>query len=263
MTSDSNATVIYEQAVNERLRMFLRIEFLASQFEHHCNASAASYWDKRAAVRALLEFYSLLRQRNTRMDLIAELDQRISWLQMLRNTKKIDMQLVAQAIQQHQELRTQAHAMRYPLHQHLSDCELLNVLQQRVPLPGCTSEADQPLYTNWLHRIPAAHPAALREWYEPVRGMTDIVRTILDLIRRSADFSPAVAQRGWYEKQIETAQPRQMIRIRLSASSSFYPEISVTPKSFSIVFRDGGDFSSQHPRQIVTNIDFELACCLF
>lgn len=260
---DSATTLIYEQTANERLRMFLRIEFLTQQFEHHCKASDTSYWDARAAVRTLLEFFDLIRQRNIKMDLISELDQRLTWLQMLRNAKDVDPGRLDETLQLHQDLRARAHGLHYPLHQHLSDYEVLNGLSQRIPLPGCTSEADQPLYANWLRRNPISHHAMLQEWYEPARAVTEIACTILDLMRRSSDFAPVTAQRGWYEQQLDPTRPHQMIRIRLLASSSFYPEISVTSKSFSIVFRDGGNLATLRPRQTVMNVDFDLACCLF
>ena len=256
------APLIYEQAVSDRLRTFLRIEFLAQQFEHHCAGADASGWEARAAVRTLLEFSSLIGQRNIKLDLIKELDQRLVWLKMLGDTEGIDASALQETVALHEALREQAHGLVYPVHQHLARYELLSSVGQRASMPGCTSEADLPLYASWLHDLRHSHQALLREWYAPFDPVIAIARTVLQMIRDSAPFAPAVGRRGWFEQALDPARPNQMIRIRLEPESRFYPEISVSRRSFSIVFRDGANLSTR-PGQTGDDVPFELACCLF
>ena len=202
------APLIYEQAVSDRLRTFLRIEFLAQQFEHHCAGADASGWEARAAVRTLLEFSSLIGQRNIKLDLIKELDQRLVWLKMLGDTEGIDASALQETVALHEALREQAHGLVYPVHQHLARYELLSSVGQRASMPGCTSEADLPLYASWLHDLRHSHQALLREWYAPFDPVIAIARTVLQMIRDSAPFAPAVGRRGWFEQALDPARPR-------------------------------------------------------
>ena len=82
--NEAPPTIIYEQAVNERMRTFLRIDFLARQFEYHY--AQPSLWGTRATVATLLEFVSLISRHNIKIELIRELDQRLAWLEMLSSS---------------------------------------------------------------------------------------------------------------------------------------------------------------------------------
>ena len=258
--NDTPSPLIYEQAVNERIRTFLRIDFLARQFEYHY--AQPSLWGTRASVATLLEFVSLIGRHNIKMELIRELDQRLAWLDMLGSSDNANQKRLREIIQLHQRLRDDAHGLKYPVHQHLNQYEMLNTVSQRIRMPGCTSEADIPLYHHWLVDQEADHATLLKQWYEPFTPIIKIARTILEMIRDSAPFSPEAAKGGWFEQALDPSRIHQMIRIRIPAKSAFYPEISVGRHSFSIVFREGADLE-QRPTQADRQVEFELACCLF
>ena len=64
--------LIYEQPLNERVRTFLRLEFLLEQSAHH--TALSSIWDSRAAVNAILEIASLLTRGDVRTEVLKELE---------------------------------------------------------------------------------------------------------------------------------------------------------------------------------------------
>lgn len=252
--------LIYEQAVNERMRTFLRIDFLARQFEYHYAQS--SLWGTRATVATLLEFVSLISRHNIKVELIRELDQRLAWLEMLSSSDNADLDLLREIVDLHRNLRDDAHGLQYPVHQHLTRHDMLNTVGQRIRMPGCTSETDVPLYHNWLTSRQADHAAQLQQWYEPFTPIVQIARTVLEMVRNSASFVPETAKEGWFEQTLDPGRIHQMIRIRMPSDSEFYPEISIGKRSFSIVFREGSDLD-QRPVQTARAVKFELACCLF
>ncbi len=260
MSDASPSSLVYEQAVNERMRAFLRIDFLARQFERHY--AEASLWGIRAAVSTLLEFVSLISRHNIKVELIRELDQRLSWLEMLGASDNADPDLLREIIELHQSLREDAHNLRYPVHQHLTRNDMLNTVSQRIRMPGCTSETDIPQYHNWLAHGQIDHAAQLRQWYEPFAPIIEIARTVLEMVRDSAPFTPETAREGWFERPLDPGRAHQMIRIRMPENSDIYPEISIGKRAFSIVFREGGD-PARRPAQTSQEIEFELACCLF
>ena len=252
--------LIYEQAVGERIRTLLRIDFLMRQFEHHHRQTES--WDKRAAIGTLLELFDLVGRHNIKLDLIRELDQRLAWLKMLEGAEGTHPQRLRKAVRLHESLREEAHALDYPVHRNPFRHELLHTLSQRLRMPGCGSETDLPMYQNWLANRQLDHTALIRQWSEPLEPIVRITRTILDMIRRSAAFRTAFAQAGWHEEPLDPSRTHQMIRIRLPAAAAYYPEISIDRRSFSIVFRDGRSLH-ERPAQTGDNVEFELACCLF
>jgi cell division protein ZapD len=56
--SENGQTVVYEQPLNERVRTFLRLEFLFQQHHHH--RADKTHWGVRATLRALLDIYTVV-----------------------------------------------------------------------------------------------------------------------------------------------------------------------------------------------------------
>ena len=252
--------LVYEQAVGERVRTFLRIDFLVRQFEHY--SPQPSLWDTRTSIQTLLGLVNLINRRNIKLDLIKELSQRIEWLKALGQGEDVDPERLNHIVNLHEKLLAEAHELTHPVQQELMQYELLNTITQRVQVPGGMSESDLPVYYNWLVSHQADHAELLQQWFKPLDPVVRIAREILNMIRESASFTNAHAVNGWYEEKLDIARRSQMIRVRLSAESGLYPEISVGRQRFSIIFRDGHD-GSQRPEQATEDLSFELACCLF
>ena len=80
--------LIYEQPLNERVRIFLRLEFLLEQAAHH--AALSSIWDSRAAVGSVLEIVSLLTRGDVRTEVLKELERCGILLQRLKGSPEVD-----------------------------------------------------------------------------------------------------------------------------------------------------------------------------
>ena len=65
---EAAGTVTYEQPLAERMRTFLRLEFLAQQANHH--SLQASTWSSRAAIGSLLEILTILGRGDIRGDVL-------------------------------------------------------------------------------------------------------------------------------------------------------------------------------------------------
>ena len=62
---------IYEQPLTERVRTFLRLEFLFEQCLYHVGLQ--SRWDSRAAIAGILEITTLLTRGDVRTEVLKEL----------------------------------------------------------------------------------------------------------------------------------------------------------------------------------------------
>ena len=69
----------YEQPLNERMRTFLRLEFLYQQMLYNCDLD--NDWATRAATSSLLEIMAILARGDIRSDVHKELDHQIDVLE--------------------------------------------------------------------------------------------------------------------------------------------------------------------------------------
>ena len=72
------APVVYEQPLNERMRTFLRLEFLYTQATYHSELQNA--WSTRAAVSSLLEILAITARGDSRSDVLKELERHVNVL---------------------------------------------------------------------------------------------------------------------------------------------------------------------------------------
>ena len=79
---------IYEQPLNERMRTFLRLEFLYTQAGYH--TETASPWSSRAAVASLLEILAISARGDARNDVLKELERHAHMLKEFQTKPGVD-----------------------------------------------------------------------------------------------------------------------------------------------------------------------------
>ena len=62
------APIVYEQPLNERMRTFLRLEFLYTQASYH--SESPNPWSSRAAVASLLEILAITARGDSRSEVL-------------------------------------------------------------------------------------------------------------------------------------------------------------------------------------------------
>jgi cell division protein ZapD len=71
--------VEYEQPLSERMRTFMRLEFLYQQLLYNCELEAD--WATRTAITTLLDIVAVLGRGDVRSDVHKELDRQVEALQ--------------------------------------------------------------------------------------------------------------------------------------------------------------------------------------
>ncbi|NDE00964.1 MAG: cell division protein ZapD [Gammaproteobacteria bacterium] len=67
--------LVFEQPLNERMRAYLRIDFLYNQAVFHSHSK--SQWGSRAAISSLLDVLAIMSRSDTRADVLKELERQI------------------------------------------------------------------------------------------------------------------------------------------------------------------------------------------
>jgi len=89
--------ILYEFPLNERIRLFIRLEQLFHQLDHFMQG--ASVWDCRAAVAHLIELVSISTRSDLRSEAMQEIDRQTSALnRMTRLQSGVDHRMLNQPL---------------------------------------------------------------------------------------------------------------------------------------------------------------------
>ena len=119
--------IVYEQPLIERMRTFLRLEFLFQQAHEHAGAPTA--WGTRAAVASLLEVVAILARGDVRSDVLKELERHSGLLGQFESVRGVDDSRLSQLLDRIVKLRTQLNSAGQ-LHR-LNDNEFLSAIKHR------------------------------------------------------------------------------------------------------------------------------------
>lgn len=247
----------YEQPLNERMRTFLRLEFLYQQLLY--NIELENRWATRAATSSLLEIMAILTRGDVRSDVHKELDQQIETLQKYQTQPQVDAKRLGILINNLAETRAGVSALSTKYLQELKESEFLSAIKHRSAIPGGTCEFDLPEYSHWLRQPFRRREEDMTRWLETIRPVCDAVIELLWLIRESAQPADKVAINGMYQHRMQKDASCRLLRVTLPATSKLYPEISGSQHRFTVRFLE---WSTIESRAVQTGHDIEFQICV-
>lgn len=252
------ALPLYEQPLNERMRTFLRLEFLYRQLCYQAEKDSA--WASRNAIDGLLDIVAILSRGDVRGDVLKELERQLYVLERLQQAQDIDATRLRSVTRKLQELRGNLSAIGPKYLQALKDNEFLNAIRHRSSIPGGTCAFDIPEYTHWLRQDIERRRHDVAAWLEVVRPLCDAVMGLLWIIRNSKQPSKRIATAGVYQHSMNRETINGLIRITLPEGTELYPEISGSQHRFSVRFMQW-HIGEARPTQSMDDIGFELTIC--
>lgn len=248
----------FEQPLNERIRMCLRVETLMKRF-HYFEALKGD-WSAYSALLTILELTSLLERGDLKQELMKELERQQVALKALSAHQEIDHSKLDLVLGKQKHGLERLHRLDGKLGEHLKRVDFLLGIKQRTSIPGGSCDFDLPQLRFWLNREHEQRVADLREWVAPYCQLEEVIELVLTTIRDSAAARPVVAENGFYQKPLDTRQPTQLIRIAVEANNLIYPEISAGKHRYSVRFMrvNSGD---RIPAQVKDNVNFLLSRC--
>ncbi|MEX0374021.1 cell division protein ZapD [Spiribacter pallidus] len=251
--------IVYEYPLNERMRTFLRLEFLFAQYRF--GAAGESAWHTREAVNALLDVKSLLTRSDVRSELQKELDRIEASLTQLEQRPEVDSGLLEPVIQDCNALAGRLRNAPTGIPAAVSDNAFLTTIEQRAGVPGGTCAFDLPGYHLWLETPVAERQALLAHWHDAFELIDKGVAMVLKLLRHSADPIEESAPGGNFQAMLDRATPYQMLRITVPGGAGVYPEISGSRHYCNIRFLQQPR-SGERPQQVDNDVSFILERCV-
>jgi cell division protein ZapD len=256
--SERDAPVFYEQPLSERIRAFLRLEYLFALVNH--NIDSDSEWSSRTSLAGLIEINDLLSRFDLRAELIKELERNSQVMNNLRRNPQVDTNLLNNTIDSVGDLLTKLRSTECQPALSLRKDELVYAVKQRLPIPGGTCNFDVPAYHFWLTRPAATRVAHLRRWIYDLNIIHAGVEHVLRMIRDSVLPTLVRATAGFYQQPVDPSVSCQLVRVALAPELNVFPEISGGKHRFTIRFLEQPN-TAIRPVQSTANIDFELQCC--
>lgn len=255
-----NDLIIFEFPLNERIRLFIRIEQLFLQLDHFIRRE--SNWDCRVVVSTLIDIVGLFSRNDIKSETLQEIDRQVSGLnRMARQYEGIDQGKLQQVIVMLEGLSKELYGVSGKVGLSLMENELFKSIAQRSSMPGGSCSFDLPAYHHWLEGDIERRWEEINLWIQPFLKIRSAIDTLLHYIRFSAVPEREQASSGFYQKTLDHALPFQLLRVGIPTFEPYYAEISGGKHRFTIRFmlRE----AVLRPVQASDDIEFQLTCCMF
>ncbi|MGV3345368.1 cell division protein ZapD [Enterobacteriaceae bacterium LUAb1] len=244
-------TVLFEHPLNEKIRTWLRIEFLLSQL--HACPQITDHFSALSFFRNLSELLDIFERSELRTDILKELDKQQQKMQAWRNVSGVDADVVnalSDKLQHCASVLSRAPRIGQPLR----DDRLISLVRQRMSIPGGCCSFDLPVLHIWLHMPQKIRDEKVNQWLEALSPLTDALALVMELIRQSGTFRTQASLNGFYQ---DNAEGSDLLRLQLVLKEALYPQISGHKMRYAIRFLPVDSERGEIPERF----DFQLACC--
>jgi cell division protein ZapD len=250
-----NKKIVYEQALNDRMRNLLRLEFLFAGIMYRLKGPTE--WDSRAVMSGLIEILEFITRIDFKAELVKDLKQQTQILERWQIEPFVDTEQLEKLLSQSQSLIIQLEEIEGAVDEGLSQHQLIHLVRQRSNISGGTCSCDLPSYHYWLQRNPKQRLNDLSEWLAALKPLSDAVNLDLYLIRNNSVISQETAEFGLFKSKLNTNATYQLIRVIMQQKHPCYPEINGSKQRFSIRFFEQ-DHADKRSKQTKQNVKFEL-----
>jgi cell division protein ZapD len=252
------APLIFEQPLNERMRTFLRLDFLYNQALYHNEMQ--SQWGSRAAMGSLLDILAIAARGDVRADVQKELERHLAQLNVFQSKPGVDSARLRTVMSNLLRLRADLVACGSNYLAGLKDSEFLSAIKHRSAIPGGTCEFDLPDFFFWLNQATDQRARSFNDWLATLRPLCDAIAELLWITRQQGKPRQEIARGGVYHITFERDTPIQLVRIALPATAGLYPETSGSHYRCSVRLLAWNGLNSR-PQQTTVDVPFTLTCC--
>ncbi|MDC0610681.1 cell division protein ZapD [Vibrio sp.] len=240
----------FEHPLNEKTRIYLRVEALLQQLEHA--SSFSDEYQHQLFFRSLFDLLEIFEQIQLKNELAKDIEkQRLmykSWLNVDGVDEKMLVALLSEIDQVHSRLMS---SDRFGIS--LKEDRFLSTIRQRFNLPGGSCCFDLPALHFWLHLPPDQKNQHARNWTETLEPLSQALKLWLKLTRETGAFRSKVAKSGFFQSDAEDAN---ILRLIIPLEFGVYPMISGHKNRFAIKF-----IEFETNQACTQDVTFDLAVC--
>lgn len=251
--------ISYEFPLNERMRVFIRLEQLFLQLDHFLLGT--SIWDKRATVNTLVDILQVFSRHDLKAEMLKELKRHSNRLNQLSNHEGVDTTRLLSILSELNATSKILYATNGKIDLTSMKSDLFETITQRNSIPGGTCSFDLPSYHYWLEQYNETQNEDLQMWisqFTPIRTAVDL---ILNFIRLSGVSTNETAKNGFYQATLDQTQPFQIVIVQVLRTSPYFAEISGGKHRITTRFMIPAS-GNIRPKQANANVNFTLRQCI-
>ena len=240
----------FEHPLNEKTRIYLRVESLLGQMHH--SAKFSDNLQFQQFFHSIFDLLEIFEQIQLKAELAKDLEkQRLTYKNWV-NVDGVDQNTLLSVLDDislvHKSLMT---AERFG--HSLKEERFLSSIRQRFNLPGGTCCFDLPALHYWNHLPLEQRIRNAKQWMETLQPLSESLNLWLKLSRETGYFSPQIARNGFYQSDAEEAN---ILRLNIPLEDGVFPMISGHKNRFAIKF-----ISFKSGQTYNQDVEFELAIC--
>ena len=251
-------SLTFEHPLNERVRIFLRLEYLLEKVAHFL--SREDPWMSRAAIEGLVGILTIAARVDIKTELLKELARNSNALSRIRSGPEVDSQILEKRLDDIRQAASDLHQLSGQIGEALRRDDFFKDIVQRSNLPGGICSFDLPQYHYWLEQPSDLRQQRLHTWNRSLQPVSNAVALTLSLVRTSTEPHEVTAVGGFYQQALVLRTPAQLVRV-VPDGSDLFPVISSYKNRFSIRFMSMQE--TGRPTPWPTDTDFSLTCCTF
>lgn len=256
MAASPPESMCFEQPLTERMRTFLRLEFLYEQARFHMSNSAD--FSARATVSSLLEILAILGRGDVRAEVIKELERQSELLNHFQRQPGVDPERLNGLISDLSDLKGQLTQIGSQFLQPLKECDFLSAIKHRSAIPGGTCTFDIPDYGYWLHLSYDTRVKQIAAWLNRLSPLCTAVAELLWMTREATEPKTCVATQGFYQSNMERSYQPTLVRVQIPQDAAYFPEISAGRHRFTVRFVEWQGVDAR-PAQTSEDVCFKLS----
>ncbi|MBF9001601.1 cell division protein ZapD [Vibrio nitrifigilis] len=240
----------FEHPLNEKTRIYLRVEALLNQMLQSSQFRDAI--QHQLFFRSLFDLLEIFEQIQLKSELAKDIEKQRQTYRSWLNVEGVDQDMLLTLLQEVDGVhRSLMNAERFG--QSLKDDRFLSAIRQRFNLPGGSCCFDLPALHYWLHLSFEHKVNDASEWMSTLKPLSDALHLWLRLTRETGNYRDKMAQAGFYQGDAVDAN---IIRLSIPMEYGVYPMISGHKNRFAIKFIEfkSGQASTQ-------DVAFQLAVC--
>ena len=247
-----NQVSLYEETVQEKIRKFIKIEFLLNKIYYFKGKDNKS--ENYISLLALCELYEILSRSDIKSELIREIETQNTYLQKIKEIPQADSSKLNSVLEKQSQLLKLIYSIEINYLDHLERDILFKTI-----LKNCFTQLQPASIDFWLSRDILNRETQIDLWLEPLIFIKRSIDFILEVIRKSGRFEDRVAEKGFFMEKLDPKKNILLVRVTLTSDLYYYPQISVGKQRLTIMFMTKDDRNNLVPHQ--EDLTFILTTC--
>ena len=248
-----NQVSLYEEPVQEKIRKFIKIEFLLNKIYYFKDKDNKS--ENYVALLALCELYEILSRSDIKSELIREIETQNSYFQKIKEIPQADSRKLNSVLEKQSLLLK----LIYNIESNYLDYLEHDILFKTI-LKNCFTQLQPASIEFWLSRDILIRETQMDLWLEPLVFIKRSIDFILEVIRKSGRFEDRMAEKGFFIEKLDPKKNILLIRVTLTSDLYYYPQISVGKQRLTIMFMTKDDKNNLVPYK--EDLNFILTTCV-